>query len=199
MLQEIVPSFQKQFRCRYPSLERRQGRFSTPPEICTTGRTPRCNWSQLSIHPAKPISISCSSETRQAAGRPPVEVAREGARRCGRPLIFDLGRVPGGVPTPGPVSVSSPVTPRPRSRDSNIFPGPPPATFAVSLVIAEGDRRIRGLADMPLVRQWQVGCHSKSLQASLRGCGAIHGGVVLSKHAWLSDTYGFQHHPRRRG
>jgi hypothetical protein len=79
VLQEIVPSFQKQFRCRYPSLESPQCRFSTPPEICTTGRTPRCNWFQFSIHPAKPMSISRSLP--DAAGcRTPDHRSRAGGR-----------------------------------------------------------------------------------------------------------------------
>lgn len=172
--------------------------FDSPREICTTGRTPRCNWFQFSIHPAKPISIF--PFVRDAAGcRTPDRRSRAGGRPEVRaPCDLRSGSRPWRSPDQECIGVE-PGHPASSLARLEHFLRAAPATFAVSLVIAEGNRRIGRLADMPLVRQWQVGCHSNSLQASLRACGAIHGGVVLSKHAWLSDTYGFQHHPRRRG
>jgi len=158
--------------------------FFDPPRNLYDGSAPGCDWFQFSIHPSK--ADFDFPFVRDAAGcRTPGRRSRAARRPAVRaPSDLRSGSRPWGSPDARACIGVEPRHRRPRSRDSNISPGPPPAKFAVSLVIAEGNRRIGRLAEMPLVRQWQVGCHSKSLLASLRACVAIHGGGGVVQ-AWL--------------
>jgi hypothetical protein len=163
VLQEIVPRFQKQFRCRYPSLDRPKCRFSNPPKSVLTRSDPALQLVSI-FDPSRKADFAfpVRYQTRQAAGRLAVEVPPEVARA----LIFDLGRGPRESGRQGLAVLS----PRILARENRIPPS----------------RRRESLRS--LVRRWQVGYHPKSLQAPLRAYVAIHAGVVSSKHGWNSDT-----------
>lgn len=153
--------------------------FIETPEICTTGRTPSCNWFHFRSIPQKPTLICRSYQTRQAAGRRTVEVAPEVAHRCGRPRIFDLGRGPWGSPD-ARAWLRRARHPASSLARTEHCPEPPPGEFTIFHSPVAG---------------WMPLEVTPSLVTSL-GCHSRGGGVV---QAWLGLGYGFQHQPRRRG